>query len=88
MTSSSEDLQAVVDAVQRLLSRDIGFKEYLRLVPEDTDDEDVAEVLDLVEHMPKRGGVLGVSQQKYDDYRGRVDAAVARLATRIADGEP
>jgi hypothetical protein len=68
----------IADAVDALLSAAISYEEYLTRIPEDTDDDAIAEVLDLVEHTPKRG-LFGVSEAVYAAYLQRIAEAVKRL---------
>jgi hypothetical protein len=69
----------IADAVDALLSDSITYDQFLSIVPEESDDEDVAEVLDLVAHQPKQGGLLGVSRKEYEAYNRRIEEALARL---------
>ena len=63
--------RAIVAAVRRLLAREISFAEYLKLVPEEVADEELAGLLSLVEHIPKRGGFLGVNEARYRKHEPR-----------------
>ena len=81
-SSAPTGVRHILDAVRRLITDEIDYAEYLSLVPEDSDDDDVAELLSLVEHIPKRGGFLGMSQSEFDDYMSQIDRVVARLAAR------
>ena len=45
----------------------------------DEDDDDVAELLELLEHEPGRGGWHGVSDAIHEDYMSGVDEVIARL---------
>lgn len=44
----------------------------MNLMPEDPTDATVAELVDLVEHEPKRGGVLGASAAEHDKHVRRI----------------
>jgi len=81
-TPSPKGVGYILDAVRRLLADEIDYAAYQSLVPEDPDDDDVAELLSLVEHIPKREGFLGVSQSEFDNHMSQIDSVVARLAAR------
>ena len=44
---------------QRYFAGGLSFEQFFDLVPGETEDEDVAELLDLIEHEAQRGGMLG-----------------------------
>ena len=69
----------VVQAVHEHMSGKITWREFLDRVPTDTEEDDIAEVLDLIEHIPKRGGFLGAREKDYLEYMANLEAAVRRL---------
>ena len=45
----------------------------------DNDDDLIAELVDLLEHEPKRGGFLGASEKQWAQYQSRLSSAIAAL---------
>ena len=45
----------------------------------DSEDELVSDLVDLVEHEPKRGGFLGVNDQRWAQYQSQMRSAIAAL---------
>ena len=37
----------------------MSFADFMQAAPEDSQDEEIAELIDLIEHEPQRGGFLG-----------------------------
>ena len=58
-----KDLQSALDAAREFLNEKISFEEFLSVYPDDSDDKEVNELLDLIELQPKLGGFFGVSQK-------------------------
>lgn len=52
----------------------------MRQVP-GTDDEDVSEIVDLIEHEPKVGGLFGISPKEHDEYMQRILQLIHKLET-------
>jgi hypothetical protein len=69
----------VADAVEALLSNVISYNEFLERVPEDTEDDAIAEVLDLIEHIPRNGGLFGVDANASAGHLHDVLSAARRL---------
>jgi hypothetical protein len=67
--------------VQQYLSGDLSFEQLFALVPEQPDDEDVAELLDLIEHEPKQGGFMGARPGEYSRHMGRIRELVDLLGS-------
>lgn len=44
-----------------------------------SEDETVAELVDLIEHEPKRGGVLGVNEKGWAEYQAQIEQAIEAL---------
>ena len=62
----------VARAARRLLSETITYSEFLEALPESKDDSEIEELLDLIEHEPKRAGMLGASEAVGQDHRARI----------------
>jgi hypothetical protein len=71
--------------VEQYLSGTLSWEQVFALVPEQPEDEDVAELLDLIEHEPKNGGLLGVRPEVHARHMGRIRELVESLAN---DGKP
>ena len=54
----------------------LAFDEFLELMPEDSNDEEIAELLDLIVHEPQKGGIFGAGPEEYAKHRGRIRALV------------
>jgi hypothetical protein len=60
----------------------LSFQEFMHAAPEDTEDEDVAELIDLIEHEPKRGGFLGASPQEHARHMARIRELARSISSR------
>jgi predicted house-cleaning noncanonical NTP pyrophosphatase (MazG superfamily) len=72
----------VADLVTKYLDGHINYREFLDKLPEEvesTADEQVYELLDLLEHEPAVGRVLGLSKQEHLLYRERIRGLVNQL---------
>ena len=45
----------------------------------DSPDELISDLVDLLEHEPRRGGLLGVSETTYDKYEAKIERAIQVL---------
>jgi hypothetical protein len=54
------------------------YIEFIKKFP-DSDDFDINELLDLIEHEPKKGGILGVSELEHFNYIRRIDNLIDKL---------
>lgn len=66
-------------AARQLLAKDIDFGQFLREFPDDVIDDDIDELLDQMEHEPKVGGLLGVSEETHRGYIRKTVALIERL---------
>ena len=46
-------------------------------------DDDLAELVDLIEHEPARGGLGGLNEREYAEYVASVDATISRIESRV-----
>ena len=68
------------------LAGQLTFEEFQSAAPESPLDEDVAELIDLIEHEPKQGGIFGVHAAEHDRYVARIREIVrALIGRRSAD---
>jgi hypothetical protein len=58
------------------------FKDFMRAMPDPPPGQDVAELIDLLEHEPKRGGFLGASPEEYDRHMERIRELVRTISRR------
>ncbi len=59
----------------------ISFKEFMSSVPDCESDEDACELIDLIEHEPKIGGILGISKEEHAQYMTRIFKLIEKLKT-------
>jgi hypothetical protein len=72
------DRQAAAAAARACLANELSWYEFLDRFSE-SDDELISDLVDLIEHEPKRGGFLGVNEQAWADYQSQVTAAIDAL---------
>ncbi len=86
MASTSPPVQsvrpAVADLARRYRAGELAYEQFLRLLPRGADrqDDEIAELLDLIVHEPKRGGLCGASDEECGRIAGRMDELIAKLA--------
>jgi hypothetical protein len=64
----------------------VSFADFMQAAPEDTEDEEVAELIDLIEHEPKRGGFLGASPEEHDRHMARIGELARSISSRESSG--
>jgi hypothetical protein len=64
------------------LAGQVSFQEFMQAAPEEPDDEDIAELIDLIVHEPKRGGFLGASRQEHDRHMARIRELARSISSR------
>jgi hypothetical protein len=69
----------VAEWVEQYLARDLSFDQLFALLPEVQADRDVAELVDLVEHEPKQGGVLGATADEHARHMRSIRELIGRL---------
>jgi hypothetical protein len=58
----------------------ITFDDFLLKVPDDENDEDISELIDLITHEPKRGGFMGVKKKEHDKYMANINDLINKLS--------
>jgi hypothetical protein len=58
----------------------ITFDEFLVAMPEDDNDEDISDLIDLIEHEPQQGGIFGVSKKHYDAHMVEIKKLIEKLS--------
>jgi hypothetical protein len=48
----------------------------------DSEDALIAELVELVEHQPRRGGLLGAPEAEFKQHEAAIEAAIAVLETK------
>jgi hypothetical protein len=66
------------------LAGQLSFQEFMLAAPEDPEDEDIAELIDLIEHEPQRGGFLGASHEEHDRHMARIRELASSISSRDA----
>lgn len=64
---------------RQFYANEITYEELVDDFPEDTNDSDIDKLFDLIEHQPKRGGLLGATQTYYDNYTADILAFIEKL---------
>jgi hypothetical protein len=64
----------------------ISFADFIQAAPEDPEDGEVAELIDLIEHEPKRGGFLGASPEEHDRHMVRIRELARSISSRESAG--
>ena len=73
---------AVADLARRYRAGELAYEQFLRLLPRGADrqDDEIAELLDLIVHEPRHGGQCGASDEESGRIAGRMDELIAKLA--------
>jgi len=82
--TSEASLADVVALARRYLAGELTFEQFCLSAPEGPSDEDVAEILDLIEHEPKVGGFLGISKAAHAEHLAKIHQAIQRVERRLA----
>lgn len=68
---------------EEYLAGRVSFADFMQAAPEDPQDEEVCELIDLIEHEPKRGGFLGVSAEQHDKHMARIRELIRSISSRV-----
>jgi hypothetical protein len=71
--------------VGQYLSGGVSFERLFELIPQASDDDEVAELLDLIVHEPKCGGLGGASPDEYARHMDRIHDLVRQISAAAAD---
>lgn len=69
MTTSSDLRRSAANDARRYVGGEVSWDEFMDHHGEVRDDDDVAALVDLIEHKPQRGGFLGVSEPAWRAYQ-------------------
>jgi hypothetical protein len=64
---------------RQLYNKEITFTDLEANYPEDTEDNEIQELFDLIEHEPKAGGLFGVSQSTHQNHMNKIQDLIIRL---------
>ena len=64
----------------------MSWTDFMLAAPENTEDEEVAELIDLIEHEPKRGGVFGARPEQHDQHMERIRELASSISNRESAG--
>ena len=79
MSNTDRDIRMKVAALAReLYDGKIAYNEFIKQASE-TEDEDIEELLDLIEHEPKKGSLFGVDAKTHANYIATVFALINKL---------
>ena len=65
-------------AGRAVIAKTLSYDEFMQRFA-DCDDELISDLVDLIEHEPKRGGFLGVGEKHWAQYQSQVASALAAL---------
>jgi hypothetical protein len=71
---------------QQYLAGQLSGRDFLRIAPVHSTDAEVNEVIDLIEHEPRKGRFFGVSRHEYDKYMERIRELACSLEGRPQAG--
>jgi hypothetical protein len=74
------DRKIAARLAKELYEGKITFSEFLTAVPDDATDDDIAELIDLITHEPKRGGFMGVSTAEHERYLAKINLLIEKLS--------
>lgn len=83
---SVDERVKIAQLTEDYLEGRMSFENFMRTMPDPPPGEDVAELIDLIEHEPKRGGFFGVSPDEYDRHMERVRELVRSISRGQAAG--
>jgi hypothetical protein len=70
---SLETRRRVAELASELYTGRISYQDFIDSVPESADDEQIEELIDLIEHEPKVGGLFNpFTEQKHRQYLKRI----------------
>jgi len=70
--------QRAAEGARAYLSGKLSWEQFMDLFAE-SKDELISDLVDLIEHEPKRGGFLGVNEKQWAQYQSQLSAAIAAL---------
>jgi len=69
----------IAGLARQLYKKEITFSEFLAGTPEQDEDDLIDELVDLIEHEPQKGGLLGIKESEHDKYIKQIFVLIERL---------
>jgi len=76
------DRQRAADAARAYLLKEIAWQAFIDEFDESKDPL-IMELVDLVEHEPKRGGILGASEEEWEQYQASIKYMITELESEM-----
>jgi len=64
---------------RRLYAKEVTFSEFMEGAPEQDEDELIDELVDLIIHEPKKGGIFGMKESEHKEYLNEVFQVIEKL---------
>ena len=74
--------QRAAEDARAYLSGKLSWDQFMELFAKN-EDELIGDLVDLIEHEPKRGGFLGVNEKQWAQYRSQLSSAIAVSRTVV-----
>jgi hypothetical protein len=69
----------VATIARSYIEKKISWQQFMDSVDELSDDALIAELVDLIEHEPKRGGFMGVNESQWQNYQQSIQDIISQL---------
>lgn len=79
MNDIKKQRQYAAQLARKICAGEINYMQFLDEFPNDSNDTEIIELLDLIEHTPKQGGLFGVSKEDYSKYISTVYELIEKL---------
>ena len=79
MLYQNSDKQLAAKLSRQLYAKEITFNKFVDDFPMDSNNSDIDQLFDLIEHEPKCGGFLGVSKMRHDLYIADIFKLIEKL---------
>jgi hypothetical protein len=70
--------QRAAEDARAYLYGELSWEQFIELFA-NNEDELIGDLVDLIEHEPKRGGLLGVNEKQWAQYQSQLSSAIAAL---------
>ncbi len=86
MHSNTSDIRReVASAARGYLEHRITWQEFMDQMSEFEGDELIDELVDLIEHEPKKGGFMGINERDWQEYQGNIRHIIGLLNNEMGD---
>jgi hypothetical protein len=76
----ADDRRKIAAMAGQFYRGELSFEILMQAAPAKGADEEISELIDLIEHEPKRGGFLGASESDYAAHTARIEALTRKLS--------